>query len=554
MIVVNNPAQILPAPAVAEHERAFELVPSQENRVRLSNALHHAGDIERSHRLLVEALSTGPVDASTISLGFNRVVSLGDTKSLPLFAKAYKAILANPDYVRPEKPGKNLWLGLIWLGEIDAALDHILAPPIRDQTDLDDEEHGAIVIDPSFAPAIGHGHHFNINLLYHQLLGRLGVPARFFGAYESGLPPQSLGFDFHPVMTVPMYAMRPALNNIQFILNINRYFEVELDRQVPAGKPLIIFHSVRHTIILGLTSWMCKRCSAKPASLVIGIIDTDLGSNTVLAGQIRAIYTEAIASLKKLERTSILIYCETQDHIDILRGIGGDGLDIRLFPYIASSLALQHISPETPPTSDRVTLGFVGGTRIERGAHLLPGLVRATTADLGSKISWSIQLDLAKLRRMTKNTIEDDIDFLEHCPDVFLANGKLPVEKYFALLSQIDIVILPYQPRYENSGSGVFFEALTLGKVQILPERGWMASYARKYGGDPVVFHEATPIQILAAIREAVTRYPDLRKKALRAANIWNTEESSAVRLETWLHKHIRGATPPDVVLRTAID
>jgi hypothetical protein len=103
----------------------------------------------------------------------------------------------------------------------------------------------------------------------------------------------------------------------------------------------------------------------------------------------------------------------------------------------------------------------------------------------------------------------------------------------------MDIVVLPYRERYEVSGSGVFIEALSLGKVLVLPERGWMADFARQHGSAPVTFGEATPALVLAAVEDAVDRYPDLSDRARGAAEAWNDTQGSAAEIADWLRQRI---------------
>ncbi len=545
--------------AIAAWEQIYALAPSHAHRMRLVSTLYNAGEVERSYRLLVEALKLGAPGAGPVRRGFAQAVDFNDREALPLFADAYKAVLADPDLPRPDKPSMNIWLGLIWLGEIEAAVDHMQAPPAV-ETDLTvrGPERRAVIVDPAFAPATGHGHHFNTNLAYLHLLSKLGARSTFYGAYEAGSPSDSLGFDFHPAFTIAMYAVRTTFDDLRLLRNINRYFEAELDRQLPPDRDVLIFHSTRYTTILGLARWMARHQGADRSSLVIGIIDSELDVHPTRQDLIRAIYREAMATLKQLKNTEILVYCETQRHIDRLTELGGEGLDIRLFPYIASSLALEHAQPH--PTSaaenDRLMLGYVGATRLERGADLLPGLVRDTMGSPGEKVRWTVQLDVEDLRRIAGPRVDADVAFMESHVAVALVEGKVSIDDYYAMLDRMDIVVLPYRRRYEVSGSGVFVEALTLGKVQVLPERGWMTELARKYGCDPVTFREATPVRISAAIESAVERYPELKAKALRAADIWNTEESSAAQLEAWLGKRVAnnrddGRAPPPI--RSAI-
>ena len=184
-------------------------------------------------------------------------------------------------------------------------------------------------------------------------------------------------------------------------------------------------------------------------------------------------------------------------------------------------------------------LGYLGATREERGADLIPALVRETRRTFGDRVAWTVQLDPDGLARLVDRPVGDDLALMRDDPAVELIEGKVSTEDYFAMLDRMDIVVLPYRQRYEVSGSGVFVEALSLGKVLVLPERGWMADFARRYGNQPATFDEAAPASVLAAVADAIARYPDLHAPALRAADAWNTAQGSAAEIGAWLRRRI---------------
>ncbi|MCP4380199.1 MAG: hypothetical protein GY798_02030 [Hyphomicrobiales bacterium] len=532
-------------------EEIYAITNEQKHRLRLIQALQNAGEFAESTRLLLEALDEGGVKGRVVRRAFHAASDQGAHEAVAGLAPAFKEVLADRDESRGVSVNAKIWHGLVWLGDIDAALDYAGAPSAPSDVSPGPPRETAIVVDPAFAPETGHGHHANNNQLYLDLLSKLGAPVAFYGTHETTGTRGGTAFDFRPTLTVRMYTPRRAIEDERWLRNINEYFYTELRRQVPPNHELFICHSVRHTTILGLARWMEETQRDKPLKLIIGIIDSDLGFFPDRDEMIRSVYAEALEVLKRLPDADILMYCETQKHLEILRELGGEGFDIRILPYVASSLALNHISPGTtePAEDSRITLGYLGGTRHERGADILPHLIRSTREVLGDAIDWSVQLDLGRLKRFAGPVVEEHLPAVESDPGVELVDGRVSGEDYFALLDRMDIVVLPYRHRYEVTGSGVFIEGLSLGKVQVLPEKGWMTEYARRLGCDPVTFPVATFENVLAAAKEAVERYPELRTKALKAAEIWNSEEGSAVQVETWLRERLpstgfEGATP----------
>lgn len=533
------------AEAVKEREIIFKTTNRTDDRFRLIDTLFRAGAEERSFELLIATIGTDSVPEGQIRRGISRAVQSNDMASLRKLGPLYEAMLEQPGREPHNDPNSAVWHGLIKLDALDSALTHMNAPPVdglrsRDRGDV-------AVIDPAFAPDTGHGHHFNNNALYLDVTSRLGASATFYGAHGLGLPPSGYGFDFRPVFTTRMYAPRRAIEDADWLRHINAYFREELNRQAPRDASMYVFHSVRHTIILGLAQWLVEIKDERPP-VVIGVIDSDLGAFPGRADMIRGIYSQAFDQMKQLRREDVLIYCETQSHIDLLRSFGGADFDIRLFPYVASSLALTHAQPRTSELTEtsEIRLGFLGGTRLERGADLIPPMIRATREKFGGAVGWVVQLDVDALKRHTKGSVDADLAAIAADEGVELIDGRVSVEDYFGMLDRTDIVVLPYRPRYEVTGSGVFIEALTLGKVQVLPERGWMAQYARRLGCDPVTFRHADFESVLAAVNETIERYPELRRKALKAAETWNSEKGSTAQLEAWLRARNIGANPSD--------
>ncbi|MCI5073518.1 hypothetical protein [Oricola sp.] len=122
-------------------------------------------------------------------------------------------------------------------------------------------------------------------------------------------------------------------------------------------------------------------------------------------------------------------------------------------------------------------------------------------------------------------------------------SGDLSARAYYEFLSGLDIVVLPYGQRYAVHGSGIFIEALMLGKVLVMPSSGWMVELARSLGARPAVFDTLEPADVGAAIRFAVSHFDDLRQAAVEAARAWNATESSARTLERWIGQTVPGAT-----------
>jgi hypothetical protein len=121
---------------------------------------------------------------------------------------------------------------------------------------------------------------------------------------------------------------------------------------------------------------------------------------------------------------------------------------------------------------------------------------------------------------------------LTHLEAVTLYETGLAVSQYYALFEKVDIILLPYDTRYQFSGSGVFFEAMALGKVQVVPGGSFMERVLEGCGGEPVVFEALTPEAVLEALRYAIEHFDELAGKARIARANWLHRQSGQAEFE----------------------
>jgi glycosyltransferase involved in cell wall biosynthesis len=148
---------------------------------------------------------------------------------------------------------------------------------------------------------------------------------------------------------------------------------------------------------------------------------------------------------------------------------------------------------------------------------------------------------------------DQDIASLADHENCELIESALSVEEYYKLMRRIDVLVLPYRERYETTGSGVFIEALSLGKVLVIPKRGWMAECTLMCGSQPATFDAAETASVSTAIRSSVENFASLRMKAIKAAQVWNTHQAAGSKIQSWLGERV--ADPLNhAVLRNMVD
>ena len=132
-------------------------------------------------------------------------------------------------------------------------------------------------------------------------------------------------------------------------------------------------------------------------------------------------------------------------------------------------------------------LGYMGDARGAKGFHLLPGLIHnvfTKTNDVCFAIqcpksasgddSSATSQGVAELREIEKN----------HKERLLLVSERLSEEDYANMFRCLDIVLIPYLlPGYQEATSGIFAEAVALGKPTVTTEKTWMAHELQKFNG-----------------------------------------------------------------------
>lgn len=174
--------------------------------------------------------------------------------------------------------------------------------------------------------------------------------------------------------------------------------------------------------------------------------------------------------------------------------------------------------PEGPtPSSSPLRIAFIGQAREDKGFFRLPALVNAI---LGQSSLPSTEFHIQAHSPLSDKRYADAARSLR-TSGVTLYKEPLSASEYDRLLRQADIVLLPYSPHpYTRQSSGVFAEALALGKVIVAPKGTWMARQLEHYGTG-VTFDHGDEEGLAEAVTTAVHELPNLRQRARIASDRW---------------------------------
>ena len=179
---------------------------------------------------------------------------------------------------------------------------------------------------------------------------------------------------------------------------------------------------------------------------------------------------------------------------------------------------------ELPPARRRkpgakLTIGFLGYQRIDKGYELLPDLVHQLL-QIHTNVRFVVQhsdpLALAQDYPQRNLLVTEKLRALaDRDQRVELVLQPVVGNAWFDLIDRCDMVALPYDPvRYASSYSAIFGEALASGAPIVAPGGTTMSAAIDKAGGVGVSFSQWTAPSIASAISLAVDGFDDLAERA----------------------------------------
>ncbi|CAN5923585.1 hypothetical protein BH11PSE3_BH11PSE3_44360 [soil metagenome] len=199
-------------------------------------------------------------------------------------------------------------------------------------------------------------------------------------------------------------------------------------------------------------------------------------------------------------------FCETSDLADFYRALGLE-VGVLAGPGLVSLERLADAAPHQPPT-----VSCMGFANRPKGYHLLPAAIDHVLRQ-GPAASFLIHGILDNSADAAERRVFDRLVALGEC--VTVRQDALAPQDYLALLSQTDLLLLPYDPTvYRSRGSGLFSDARSAG-IPVVATAG--CSFAQPAFDEDwgVAFGDYSPRGLAGAISSALD---DLDGLAVRAA------------------------------------
>ncbi len=388
-----------------------------------------------------------------------------------------------------------------------------------------------VILDPDLATFSGHNFNY-LEGIAREARAR-GIETRIF-AFRNVEPAvaQAIGAIGH--FTTPGRAILndipggPEIGAAWTHVALNAVFHRDLVPLTAELGPdtLVFVPAATSRQLLALSQWL-SLIAAQSLPTLVCLFRYDLDA---YAGEAPRLKLPAVV-LSTLARPAVFC-CETEENAQVHGAALGLDFATLPLPFVVPSAAHR------PPPAERPVVGYFGDARYMKGFQLLPGLCELARAS-GHPYRLAIQaFDTGESAEATASVEKVRRISASADGEVSLVEGALDLASYHRLLDAADIVCLPYlASAYRVASSAIFCEAISAGRVLVIPDRTWMSAAFRRLGGEPTTFDAWTPSAVDEAIRRAIADLPALAAEARRLSEAWNaTNGPKAVvdRLVGW--------------------
>jgi len=349
------------------------------------------------------------------------------------------------------------------------------------------------------------GHHANYDRTLTRAFDALGLPTTIY-AYATPSDPRAwANIRVEPFFFWSSYYRLLPTDSPHRLRDAGWVFYLQLARLDPAAfapDDILLFHSLTAEQLGGIGRWIAEWPSERRPRFVFLFMFADYRD---AEGAERGAYLEAyrgfLADLQPFAEHCRLFAEHSLMQADLQR-FGAGRLPVAIAPHV------KHVpaSKARPlPPGGKLTIGYFGhAERADKGAHLLPDIV----AEIGRRqdVDWLVQLSFGRSQAPLSGAWTPAAigAALSSRADVTLIEGALSEEDYYGALDAADVVLLPYSPLYARQGSGVFYEALVLGKALVLPRDGFMRKDLEEAGGIGHFFDRWDAASIASALDAAL--------------------------------------------------
>jgi glycosyltransferase involved in cell wall biosynthesis len=373
------------------------------------------------------------------------------------------------------------------------------------------------IFDPQLDFADGHYATYDAAIVAE--FARRGIKTFVYGSIKRASSVLS-GLEAEPAFSRGIFeevATDPITWALENFVQLGREFHSDLARLGPdrfSSADLAFFPNIIQYQISGVADWIAELAPErrpavilKPSYLTHAMPYLQRRPNKEM---IPLLYRFSMRQLMSAHPRS-WICSDTEEMVKQFGALSGIPIHLLPMPLVIDA---QSPEPKTPP---RTTVIYLGHASMLKGFHLLPEIVRRVLAAKDAPHfviqSYGEGRLCADLERSVADVPPDKLT---------LVRGTVDAGAYSRLLNMADIVLLPYVIEFYGwASSGIFAEAMSLGKVAVATHGTWPAQQLEKFRGGGVVFKTLNAESVAGAIRDAVRILPQLRERAAQAAPAW---------------------------------
>lgn len=249
----------------------------------------------------------------------------------------------------------------------------------------------------------------------------------------------------------------------------------KLDEAYPlAADDVLLINTLRHWAIRGVVDWLETVPEVRRPRVVL-ILHFTAFPDPLHVDETVDLYREAFDRIAASPvKRRIGLFADAEELVAEYQA-ASPRLDFRVAP-------IPHThTGGVRPIGERIRVGYVGEARTNKGFDLLPHLVRTVVGDPAlADVDFHIHTFIGNPRA---EFYRKAMASLRH-PRVVAYPDVMNEAEYGEFFASLDVVLIPYTPEnYHSQTSGVLAEAMSYGKLTVVPKGTWMSRQVSKYGG-----------------------------------------------------------------------
>ncbi len=312
---------------------------------------------------------------------------------------------------------------------------------------------------------------------------------------------------------------------INFIFENKSYFkDLKSIKNNFSSDDIVLIHTIDPTFLFGVYCWYRSLPKNRTPYLVLlfrfGNIIYSRQKKRRPSYYFYKLFLSLINQLPKKNKVIIVTDSDdlTKEYSDMSK------TEIHTLPVLSAYASEQkHYNGNN--NHGKAILMYLGDASDDKGYYLLPEAINFALQTKEEDIDkFVIQSNIVPGRPADK-TLKAKKELSEFKNKVVLVNKALSPEEYLDLMSTADAILIPCRATtkdgYYARTSGIFTDALALGKPVIITENTWLERQAEKYEAGRIIIKENDSASLGKAMVEFLNNREKLKAKSAASAIKW---------------------------------